>query len=755
MKKILFLLLILFSANVVIAQITRVAILDFDNISGIGKYDGLGKAMSSMLISDIEANVSPKRLQLVERAQIQKILKEQNFQTSGSINKNTSVKTGKLLGVNYLLVGDVYILNDQLIINARLINTETGDIVFSKKQEGKTIGWLTLKTIIAKDLANSLSQPFTEPIIPDKEISVATITTYGNAISAKDNGQIGKAENLLETVQEYNPEFKYIDELKAEMEELKKSMQQLQKTSNEINNKQNTIIDGISNLNSISEQLLKELNPKKIIFSDEIRNTINNQLSIKEYSKYKIDILDCYSTVEKIEASYKSEAVLINIKNLRKEVANKLPNTDIGYFSRAYFEQLNGNTATAIALNDSATAVNPLFWPAYWKNGMMQNSLEYLDKAIKAEPNSIIARESRAAYYQNTHSSSDIMFKITQAKVDLQKCYEITNHPKYKLMECGLYYDFKLWSELCPLVNSSLKEKMIATNLFQENKTLLSPIFAICDNDSNVVNLKNLTFDKAKFNNKKILLHLSYNSLNTIYSNSYSDQYYFSIEAVGSNKELQNFAPANAITMNLYFNKRIFENQYDLIKNMKKGDLFSVIATLDTKGNYTLTADVKWFKTSFINFNESNFTYIKDYTIKDGVLELNNAGEKKNLCISNSIDSKNYSVKMLLDCFALKSLEEIIELYNSDMWMLNNISWLICNNSNNTNELLEALKMAERAAYISFDTNHNIIDTYAFALLKNGQKEKSKLMLKKAIELAKLNNDLDGIKKYENKLSTY
>ena len=134
MKRILFLFLILFSANVVIAQITRVAILDFDNISGIGKYDGLGKAMSSMLISDIEANVSPKRLQLVERAQIQKILKEQNFQTSGSINKNTSVKTGKILGVNYLLVGDVYILNDQLIINARLTNTETGDIVFSKKQ---------------------------------------------------------------------------------------------------------------------------------------------------------------------------------------------------------------------------------------------------------------------------------------------------------------------------------------------------------------------------------------------------------------------------------------------------------------------------------------------------------------------------------------------------------------------------------------------------------------------------------------------
>ena len=54
------------------AQNIKVAILDFENTSGIAKYNGLGKAMSSMLITDIEANVSPKRLQLVERSQIQK-----------------------------------------------------------------------------------------------------------------------------------------------------------------------------------------------------------------------------------------------------------------------------------------------------------------------------------------------------------------------------------------------------------------------------------------------------------------------------------------------------------------------------------------------------------------------------------------------------------------------------------------------------------------------------------------------------------
>ena len=91
-----FILLLFVSIGAVQAQAVRVAILDFQNISGITKYDGLGKAMSSMLISDIESNVSPKTLQLVERSQIQKILKEQNFQESGRVIKSTAVQAGKI-----------------------------------------------------------------------------------------------------------------------------------------------------------------------------------------------------------------------------------------------------------------------------------------------------------------------------------------------------------------------------------------------------------------------------------------------------------------------------------------------------------------------------------------------------------------------------------------------------------------------------------------------------------------------------------
>ena len=76
MKKTFLILVVILLKLSCYSQQIKVAIVDFDNTSGISKYDGLGKAMSSMLISDIEANVSPKRLQLVERSQINKILKE-------------------------------------------------------------------------------------------------------------------------------------------------------------------------------------------------------------------------------------------------------------------------------------------------------------------------------------------------------------------------------------------------------------------------------------------------------------------------------------------------------------------------------------------------------------------------------------------------------------------------------------------------------------------------------------------------------
>lgn len=276
MKRQLLLISFLLCGFFVFSQPIRIAILDFENISGIAKYNGLGKAMSSMLISDIESNVSPKRLQLVERAQINKIMKEQNLQKSASFDKNTAVKMGKLLGVNFLLIGDIYILDNALVINARLTDAATGDIKFSEKQEGKINEWLIVKSKLGKVVSTSLSMPFTEPRVPDAIIAPAVLTTYASAIDENDKGNFEKAETLIKTAKDFSPDFGYLDDLRDEVEKLKKQVAEQGKKIEVLEKSGGRVI----NAKSYDELLI---------------NMKNDLTSFEEKKKIFIEIINNYS----------------------------------------------------------------------------------------------------------------------------------------------------------------------------------------------------------------------------------------------------------------------------------------------------------------------------------------------------------------------------------------------------------------------------------------------------------------------------
>jgi TolB-like protein len=301
MKKIIIVILSVLFTNLAMSQVLRVAISDFENLSGNPKYDGLGKALSSMLISDIELNVSGKKMQLVERSQLNKILKEQNLQTSKSFDKATTVKVGKLLGINFILVGDIFILNDDIIINARLTSVENGDIKFSNKQEGKLSQWLSVKTKIAKDLSSNLKVPFIEPTIEDKEINLGVLNTFINAINASDVGDLNKSELLINTIKEISSDFKYVDDLKIEIDKLKEIVKEQGKKIEEgikINAQQDVEIKEGIKINAQQDDKIKvvEKSGDRVIGAnsiDEYELNLNSQLtSNKERELLIIEIIN-------------------------------------------------------------------------------------------------------------------------------------------------------------------------------------------------------------------------------------------------------------------------------------------------------------------------------------------------------------------------------------------------------------------------------------------------------------------------------
>src|SRR5438067_5298817 len=109
-----------------IAPKKTVAILYFDNYTGTSYYDPLGKGIASMMISDLSV---VQEIQLVERDRMQDLVKEIDLQHTKYFDSTTSVKVGRMVGAEYVVVGAFASANPQMRIDTRVVRVATGEIV--------------------------------------------------------------------------------------------------------------------------------------------------------------------------------------------------------------------------------------------------------------------------------------------------------------------------------------------------------------------------------------------------------------------------------------------------------------------------------------------------------------------------------------------------------------------------------------------------------------------------------------------------
>ena len=97
--------------------------------------------LEPMNITEAEANILSERLTsklislkkyvVIERANIEKVLKEQKFQYSGCTNTQCAVEIGKMLNSNYIVIGNVSKLGSTYSIDCRIIDVETVEAISS------------------------------------------------------------------------------------------------------------------------------------------------------------------------------------------------------------------------------------------------------------------------------------------------------------------------------------------------------------------------------------------------------------------------------------------------------------------------------------------------------------------------------------------------------------------------------------------------------------------------------------------------
>lgn len=117
-------------------QKRKLAILDFSRLDG--SIDNFGRYLSERLVTSMFLT---SRFQVVERRQLDKILTELKLNASDLIDPQNAQRLGRVYGVDAIATGSVSELAAAVEVNARLIETETGQVFavastqFAKSQD--------------------------------------------------------------------------------------------------------------------------------------------------------------------------------------------------------------------------------------------------------------------------------------------------------------------------------------------------------------------------------------------------------------------------------------------------------------------------------------------------------------------------------------------------------------------------------------------------------------------------------------------
>lgn len=137
-----------------------VAVLYFDNNS-IGKdradYDGLGKGIADLLITDLAGNPN---VTVVERERIQQVLQEHQLIKAGAIDNQTAVEVGKIVGAQYMITGGfINTGKGQMVLTARAINVKTSQITNPEKVMSKDDDALGLVAQLSAKMQKDMRLP--------------------------------------------------------------------------------------------------------------------------------------------------------------------------------------------------------------------------------------------------------------------------------------------------------------------------------------------------------------------------------------------------------------------------------------------------------------------------------------------------------------------------------------------------------------------------------------------------------------------
>lgn len=167
-KKRAWFILLLFLASALYGTDPKVlSVLYFNNTTMNKDYSWLSRGLPDMLNTGLSRS---ENVRVVDREDLQRVLNEQKLALAGLTDEKSAIKVGKLLNANLLVRGSYIIQGDTVRIDARIIDTETGQMK-SAEQTGKTSDLFAL----VKDLTEKILLQVSLSVPADLRMGTASI----------------------------------------------------------------------------------------------------------------------------------------------------------------------------------------------------------------------------------------------------------------------------------------------------------------------------------------------------------------------------------------------------------------------------------------------------------------------------------------------------------------------------------------------------------------------------------------------------
>jgi TolB-like protein len=127
---------------------------------------GVSSSDAAVIADLLRNDLVATGLQVIEKSNMDKVLAEQTFQQTGCTTQECAVKLGKLLNVQRMVVGSFGKLMDKYFVSLRLVDVESGGVIFADSANGRQIAEIESGV---KDLAARIARQASFGLAPRAE----------------------------------------------------------------------------------------------------------------------------------------------------------------------------------------------------------------------------------------------------------------------------------------------------------------------------------------------------------------------------------------------------------------------------------------------------------------------------------------------------------------------------------------------------------------------------------------------------------